>query len=99
MFYSREELEKQKKEMKTVYSASRVDIDSCTDITWTTEWVWVAVGLVVGVLCLAGAIMFIKKQGRNKRGHMDDMAPIMESEKKPITTSRSNKAFEIIDEE
>jgi len=97
--YFREELEKQKKEMKTVYSASRVDIDSCTDITWTTEWVWVAVGLVVGVLCLAGAIMFIKKQGRYKRGHMDDMAPIMESEKKPITTSRSNKAFEIIDEE
>ena len=86
--------------MKKTYSASRVDVDSCTAINWTTEWLWVAIGLVVGVLFLAVAIMVIKKQGgRMRKGDMDDTAPIMGMEQeKQMTTSRSTRNFDIINE-
>ena len=87
--------------MKKAYSASRVDIDSCTAVNWTTEWLWVAIGLVVGVVFLAVAIMFIKKQaGRMRSSDTDDTSPIMGMEQdKKMPMSRSRSQFDIIDEE
>ena len=96
----RDQLRGQSKEMRKAYSASRVEVDSCTAINWTTEWLWVAIGLVVGVAFLAVAIMFIKKQGgKMRKSDMDDTAPIMGMEQeKQIPTSRSTRNFDIINE-
>jgi len=95
--FFREQLQDQRKEMKKKYKAKRVDIDSCTEINWTTEWLWVAIGLVVGAVLLSGAIVFIKKQGgRLRKGDRDHLINEMEPEK-PIPVSRSN-GWEIIDE-
>ena len=48
--------------MRRDYEAGRVSVDTCNHIGWTTQWVWVSVGLVVGVLLLAMIIMFTKRR-------------------------------------
>ena len=48
--------------MRRDYEAGRVSVDTCNHIGWTTQWVWVSVGLVVGVLLLALIIMFTKRR-------------------------------------
>ena len=32
-------------EMRREYEAGRVSVDTCNHIGWTTQWVWVSVGL------------------------------------------------------
>ena len=92
-------LRQQSSDMKTAYSAGRVDIDSCTEITWTTEWLWVAIGLVVGAILVALAIMFIKKySGKFKRSANDDVGHLMENEEKQETVIRSHKKFDFYEE-
>ena len=49
-------------ERRRDYEAGRVSVDTCNHIGWTTQWVWVSVGLVVGVLLLAMIIMFTKRR-------------------------------------
>ena len=48
--------------MRRDYEAGRVSVDTCNHIGWTTQWVWVSVGLVAGVFLLAVLIMFIKRR-------------------------------------
>ena len=48
--------------MRKDYEAGRVSVDTCNHIGWATQWVWVSVGLVAGVLILAILIMFIKRR-------------------------------------
>merc|ERR1719334_854033 len=97
--YFREMLRQQSSDMKTAYSAGRVDIDSCTEITWTTEWLWVAIGLVIGAILVALAIMFMKKySGKFKRGANDDVGHLMENEEKQETVIRSHKKFDFYEE-
>ena len=41
----RSELNSMKSDLKTSYEAKRVTVDSCNEISWSTEWVWISVGL------------------------------------------------------
>ena len=65
-------------EMRREYEAGRVSVDTCNHIGWTTQWVWVSVGLgrraeltaqfvlilfpVVGTLLLSSLIMLTKRR-------------------------------------
>ena len=32
-------------DLEKEYNVKRISVDNCNEITWSTEWVWVAVGL------------------------------------------------------
>ena len=84
--------------MQKTYSASKVEVDSCNTITWETEWVWVAIGLVVGVLLMAVVIVFVKKQrGTKRKVEMDDASPSMKMPRqKRVSMPRRTRHFDII---
>ena len=42
---SRSQLREISGEMRRDYKAGRVSVDTCNHIGWTTQWVWVSVGL------------------------------------------------------
>jgi len=62
--YFRSKLRDMTGDLRKSYGAKRVSVDSCNDITWQTDWVWVSVGLVAGVFLLSLGIMFSKKVKR-----------------------------------
>lgn len=69
-------------EFRREYDAGRMSVDTCNDIGWTTQWVWISVGLgsisviiifldmimtVLAVLLLFVVIM-LTKRGLRRRG-------------------------------
>jgi len=94
--YFRSKLREMSKEFRKEFSAGRMSVDTCNDIGWTTQWVWVSVGLVVAVVLLSLLIMFTKR--RLRRGgarQLDDYEKEDETEKYNYKAKiRYNNAFE-----
>jgi len=95
--YFKNKLEGMTGELKNEFDAKRVAVDNCNAITWSTDWVWLSIGLVGGVLLLTVAIMLGKRCGR---GFRSGSTPVQDSEKyydeiddKPRRYQRSNQAF------
>jgi len=65
--YLREQLKDHSKELKKEFGAKQVAVDGCNDISLKTEWIWVSVGLVGGVLLLSLCIMILKRRGVRTR--------------------------------
>lgn len=93
--YFRSELNSMKSDLKTSYEAKRVTIDICNEISWSTEWVWISVGLVGGVVLLSLTIMALKRMNF-KSGPRDksDSSSLDEEKETKKKYSRINPAFE-----
>jgi hypothetical protein len=92
----RAQLEERASDLATAYSAARVTVDSCTAITWKTQWVWAALGLVAFGVLLAG--LFVVCRGRLGRGRKqeDEVELVKEEQEQYMARARSNKDFEVI---
>lgn len=60
--YLRYKLKERSRDLQREYDAGRVSVDKCSDIGWTTQWIWVSVGLVLGVVLLSLVIMLTKRK-------------------------------------
>merc|ERR1711874_68086 len=65
--YLREKLKDESKNLKKEFGAKQVAVDGCNDINFKTEWIWVSVGLVGGVVVLSVCIMILKRRGGKAR--------------------------------
>ena len=45
ILYIRNKLEDMKGDFKKEFEAKRVAVDNCNAITWSTDWVWLSIGL------------------------------------------------------
>jgi len=89
--YLRQKLEDRASDLASSYGAGRLTVDSCTAVTWKTEWVWVAVGLVLFGILMAGLILFCRGRFRRRTpGLLEDMDPV--DDEPPMTMPR-NKHF------
>ena len=70
--------------MRRDYEAGRVSVDTCNHIGWTTQWVWVSVGLVVGVLLLALIIMFTKRRLTRRTPKTLDSVSVEDNDKEKL---------------
>ena len=70
--------------MRRDYEAGRVSVDTCNHIGWTTQWVWVSVGLVVGVLLLAMIIMFTKRRLTRRTPKTLDSVSVEDNDKEKL---------------
>ena len=41
----RNKLHEESSSLKKEYGAKQVSVDNCNDIGWSTEWIWISVGL------------------------------------------------------
>jgi len=55
------------KDLRKEFGAKQVAVDGCNEISLRTEWIWVSVGLVGGVVLLSVCIMILKRQGGRTR--------------------------------
>lgn len=94
--YFKNKLEDMKGDFKKEFEAKRVAVDNCNAITWSTDWVWLSIGLVGGVLLLTVSIMVGKRCGR---GFRSGSTPVSSEEMyedvddRPRRYQRSNPAF------
>ena len=70
--------------MRRDYEAGRVSVDTCNHIGWTTQWVWVSVGLVVGALLLAMIIMFTKRRLTRRTPKRLDSVSVEDNDKEKL---------------
>jgi len=99
MDYFRSKLRDMSGEFRAEYDAGRVSVDTCNDIGWTTQWIWISVGLVVSVFSLSVMIM-LTKRWLTRRGvaplHTEDDDHDGEKLRyKTTMATRFNEAFEI----
>jgi len=93
--YLRQKLEDRASDLATSYGAGRLTVDSCTAITWKTEWVWVAVGLVLFAILMAGLILFCRGRFRRKTpGLLEDMD--VADDEPQMAMPRNKQHFEVI---
>lgn len=65
--YLIEQLKDDSKDLRREFGAKQVAVDGCNEISLKTEWIWVSVGLVGGVVLLSVCIMILKRQGGRTR--------------------------------
>jgi len=83
--YLRQKLEERSSDLAASYGAGRLTVDSCTAITWRTEWLWTAIGLVAFGLLMAGLIVFCRGRFRRRTPGLLDTndQPVDEPEMAP----------------
>lgn len=93
--YLRQKLEDRASDLASSYGAGRLTVDSCTAITWKTEWVWVAVGLVLFGILMAGLVLFCRGRFRRRTPGLLEEMDIADDDPQ-LVMPRHNKNFEII---
>jgi len=95
--FLRQKLEDRASDLASSYSAGRLSVDSCTAITWQTEWVWVAIGLVLFGILMAGLILFCRGRFRRRTPGLLEDTDIADEEPQLATNWKNkNNNFEII---
>merc|ERR550532_505050 len=94
--YFKSQLREISGEMRRDYKAGRVSVDTCNHIGWTTQWVWVSVGLVAGVILLSILIMFTKRRLTRGTPRRLDSVSGEDNDKDKLTAKRPryNDAFD-----